>query len=156
MMRVLLVDDEPRLCSAWERLFAMRTDMQLVGTLLQADGLQNAVATLTPDIVVIDLTMPGEDPLEAVRKVIAAHPEIKVIVFSGHSGVEHINAAFDAGAAGYMDKLTPPSKIFTLIQSIAAGETVFPSVLVDPGTVIRFPATSGTLKNTSAPPSGGR
>jgi len=64
MIKVLFADDEPKLLQAWERLFTAQPDMELVGTLPDAEGLADAAAALKPDIAVVDLSMPGRDPLD--------------------------------------------------------------------------------------------
>lgn len=129
VIRVLFVDDEVRLRRAWEKLFSSRTDMVLVGTLAQADGLVGAATELSPDIAVVDLTMPGIDPLKAIAELAAARPDVRAVVYSGQSDPQLLQAALDAGAWGYIDKLTAPATMFTVLQRVADGEVVFPAWL---------------------------
>jgi len=137
MIKVLFADDEPKLRQAWERLFTAQPDMELVGTLPNAESLVDAVAALKPDIAVVDLSMPGRDPLEEIRRLADVSPNVRAIVYTGHSDVDSIRAAFDAGAWGYLDKLAPPAEMFRVVRVVAGGETVFPPGLAvwvaDPG-----------------------
>jgi two-component system response regulator DesR len=126
MIKVLFADDEPKLRQAWERLFTSQPDMELVGTLADAEGLVDAVTTLKPDIAVLDLSMPGRDPLDEIRRLVVVSPNVRTIVYTGRGDEETIRAAFDAGAWGYLDKLAPPADMFRTVRRVACGEAVFP------------------------------
>jgi two-component system response regulator DesR len=128
MIKVLFVDDEPRLRLAWEKLFASQPDMKLVAVLPRADTVEDAVGALLPDILVMDLNMPGVEPLSVVRSLAASRPEVRSIVYSAHSGPEPVRAAFDAGAWGYLDKLAMATEMFAVIRRVIAGEVVFPQM----------------------------
>lgn len=127
MIKVVLVDDEPRLCRAWETLFATQADMKLVATLPQADSLGAFVAVNSPGVVVVDLTMPGMDPLEAIRGIAESQPDVRCIVYSAHSDMASLRAAYEAGAWGYLDKLAAPNEMFSVIRRVSSGEAVFPT-----------------------------
>lgn len=126
MIRVMLIDDEPRLLRAWKSLFGDRPGMLLVDARSRADGLVAAVEAAKPDIVVIDLTMPGEDPLVAIRDVAAAHPAVRAVAYTGQTDPMLIQEALNAGAWGYVDKLATPAEMFDAIERVAAGDVVFP------------------------------
>lgn len=126
MIKVLFADDEPKLRQAWERLFTSQPDMELVGTLPNAEGLADAVVALKPDVAVLDLSMPGRDPLDEIRRMVVVSPHVRSIVYSGHADLDSIRAAFDAGAWGYLDKLAPPADMFKVVRRVAGGESVFP------------------------------
>lgn len=133
VITVLFVDDDPRLRHVWSRLIDAQPDMKLAGTLAQADGLADAANTLSPDVAIVDLTMPGLDPIEAIRALTAAQSPMRIVVYSGHSDARLMSAAFDAGAWGYIDKLTAPSEALTVLRRVAKGELVFPAQLTTPG-----------------------
>lgn len=126
MIKILFVDDELRLRRAWEKLFHAQSDFTLVGTLAQADDLNASVTACSPDIVVIDLTMPGVDPLLAIRDLGTSHPSVKAVVYSGRSEPEVLRESYDVGAWGYIDKIAPITDMFDTIRRVAAGEMVFP------------------------------
>lgn len=129
MIKVLFVDDEPRLRLAWEKLFASQPDMKLVGCLPRADTVHEAVASLSPNVLVMDLNMPGIDPLAVVRDLASSQPEVRSIVYSAHSGPEPVKAAFDAGAWGYLDKLAMATDMFEVVRRVVSGEVVFPQAM---------------------------
>lgn len=126
MIRVVLVDDEARLRKAWERLFGAREDMELVASLPDTRTLDAVVSEHSPHVVVVDLSVPGEDPIESIRRLRETHPGVRAVVFTGHSDGQFVRAAFDAGAWGYVDKLAEPGELFDAVRRVADGETVFP------------------------------
>lgn len=126
MIEVLLVDDEPGMLGAWERLFAVQPDMRLVGTLPNADELLSAVERLGPTMVVIDLTMPGLDPFRAIAQLHADHPETRIVVFSGMNDEASVRRAVEAGARGFVDKLADPLEMLGALRRVAAGERALP------------------------------
>jgi len=129
-LKIMICDDEPRLCSAWERLLASQKDMDFVGAFECADGLVEAIGTLAPSVVLMDLTMPGRDPIEVLQEASSQHPDSRIIVYSGFSDAETIQKVIDAGAWGLVDKLQPPIEILDAIRRVARGEALLPS---DPG-----------------------
>lgn len=129
MIKVLLVEDDARLRGGWARLFESREDMVLVASLERADGLSEAVEEHSPDIVVIDLTMPGKDPVEAVRELTLSAPHVRSVIYSAHSDFGLMREVFDAGAWAYVDKLRPPAEIFATLKRVAEGELVLPPSL---------------------------
>jgi len=124
---VLLVDDEPRLVQAWIKLFASEPEFDLVATLDTADGLVEKVNEFDPRIVVLDLGLPGIDPLEVLRSLSESRPDVRIVVHSGQSDGRIREAAFDAGAWGFVDKLAPPEEVFSVLRRVAAGEVVLES-----------------------------
>lgn len=133
MIKILYVDDEIRLCKAWEKLFAMQADFELLGTSCRTEAVGGLVQQMGPDILLIDLTMPGDDPLGTIRRMAAEHPGTRSVVYTGRSDMESVRAACDAGAWGYIDKLAEPEEMFTVLRRVAAGETVFPALWGDLG-----------------------
>ena len=122
---VLVVDDVGDISRLYCRAIDQQGDMSCVATLSSADRLLDEVGRRLPDVVLLDLNMHGLDPLEATRRVSAAHPECRILVFSGHSDPETAKAAVDAGAWGLVSKIAPPGDIFDAIRRVASGEMVF-------------------------------
>lgn len=118
-LRVMLVDDQPALLAAWQRFLTLRPDIEVVATLSNADELQSAVATHRPAVVLLDLSMPGTDPLEAVRGLHAQFPEVKFIAFSGYNDAETLDRVHAAGVSAFVDKLLPPQQIVEVLLRIA-------------------------------------
>ncbi len=88
--------------------------------------------SLKPHVAVLDLSMPGADPLAEIKRLSGLIPDVRAIVYSGHADPDLIRAAFDAGAWGFLDKLAPPADMFMVVRRVAAGEAVFPPSLGGP------------------------
>ncbi len=124
--RVLFVDDELRLRKAWEQLLCGQEDLEFVGALGSADDLVTTAARTLADIVLLDLSMPGPNPFDAMTRLAAERPDCRVIVYSGYTDREVVQKAIDAGAWGFVDKIERPSDILAAVRRVALGEVVFP------------------------------
>ena len=121
MITVLVVDDHALVRRGLSDLIASTDDITLVGSL--DDGAQAAekVRELEPDLVLMDLSMPGVDGIEATRAVLAVRPDTKVIMLTSFSENARILAALEAGAVGYLLKDTDPDDITKALRDAAAG-----------------------------------
>lgn len=120
-IRVLCVDDSPELTRAWERYWRRQGDLLPVGSRDRADHLVEAVRQTGAQVVVLDLTMAGRDPLDALRELSFVAPHVRVIVCSGHSDPSVIASAMDAGAWRYVDKADEPHLMLDAIRAAARG-----------------------------------
>ena len=118
-IRLLLVDDNKRLTSAWERLIGQQPDIKLVGTLDRADGLVGATRENSADVILIDLTMDGCDPLEAIAEVTRECPQVHTLIYSARSRSEWHDQARRAGAKDFLDKADDPSAILAAIRRVS-------------------------------------
>ena len=119
-IRVLCIDDNPQFTGAWERLLNMQPDMKAVGSRPNADDLVAAVKDAHADLVLMDLTMSGRDPLEAVKDLTVECPHVRVLVCSGRNDHDVRERSTRAGAWGYVDKLEEPQRILDLIRGVSA------------------------------------
>jgi two-component system NarL family response regulator len=103
-IRVLLVDDESIFLHALRALLEHDGRVEVVGEAVSAQQALDLAATVQPDVVLIDLTLPGMDGFEATRRLIAKSPELKVIAVSGLSNEEAEEAARAAGATTFLYK----------------------------------------------------
>lgn len=126
-IKLLCVDDNAKLRSAWERLLGRESDMELVGVLSTADELVKTACEKSADVVLLDLTMEGKEPLEAVAELARDCPWVKVVIYSGASTPELIDRAMAAGAWGYVDKLAEPASVINAVRRVFAGEVVLPT-----------------------------
>lgn len=124
--RVLYVEDDARLLLAWRKLLEKQPDMHLTATLGRADELTRAVHEQKPDVVMMDLTMHGLEPLKMIRELSAAHPNARVLVYSGRGESELVDAVFEAGAWGFVYKDEETSAVLAAIRRVAKGEVVMP------------------------------
>jgi DNA-binding NarL/FixJ family response regulator len=129
-IRVLIVDDQ-RLVRAGLRMLCESTaGLDVVGE--AADGAQavRSAAELAPDVILMDLRMPGLDGIEATRLVISARPEAKVLALTTFDDDDHLYPALAAGAAGFLVKDTSPAELVDAIRRTADGDfTLSPHLL---------------------------
>jgi DNA-binding NarL/FixJ family response regulator len=129
--RVFLADDHAILRAGLRNLIEAQPDLQVVGEAGDADGLTAVLATAAPDVVSLDLTMPGATGTALVERVGRECPEAKVLVLTMHDDPAYLRAALRAGAAGYVIKATDPAEYLAAIRAVASGETYIDSHLRD-------------------------
>ena len=127
-IKVLLVDDEPRLTDSWAKLIERQSDMVCVGVIDSAGRLDDALTRLSPDIVLMDFTMPGPDPLDVLWELNKTGATARAIIYSGRAEPELVVRAIECGAWGFVDKLSPPADILGAMRAVAAGGQVFPDI----------------------------
>ena len=128
-IRVLLVDDQTLVRTGFRMILDETDDIEVVGE--AADG-PTAVAEalrLEPDLVLMDLRMPGFDGDEATARILVQRPGIRVVVLTTYETDESILTAIEAGASGYLLKAAPQDEILAGIRSVARGEVALaPSI----------------------------
>jgi len=126
--RVLCVDDNSDIALVLQMLIDAEPGMECVGCLQSADHLREEIGRIHPDIVLLDATMPGKNPLDAMGELRAVCPEVKIIVFSGRDTPEFIDKVINSGAWGYVSKNEEPGAIIHAIIAVAAGRVFFSNV----------------------------
>lgn len=121
--RVLCVDDNVDMTAITKMMIDADPSMQCVGCLNSADLLADTVRAMTerPDVVLLDTTMPGADPIDTMRSLTAEFPEVRTIVLSGNEGAALLERAENAGAWGYVSKGKEPEAILHAVREVAAG-----------------------------------
>lgn len=122
VIRVLCVDDHAFLIDGLDARFELEHDIECVGRLLNADGLIDHVAQRRPNVVLLDIEMPGPDPFEAISELQRRHETVRVIMLSAYIRDQYISAAFKAGAWGYISKSDDGSQIIDGIRKVASGQ----------------------------------
>lgn len=120
-IRVLCVDDDRDILDLLYFSLAIEPDMEVVGSLTNADTLLSEVETVVPDIVLLDLTMPGKDASVAIKEVLAAMPGTRIIVHSGITEPDLITQLFGLGACGYVRKGLPRLRLVEVIRNVVSG-----------------------------------
>ena len=123
MIRVLLVEDHALVRDGLERLLRSVDDIAVVGA--AADGAEavELAAAAEPDVVLMDLSMPNVDGIEATRQITGKRPETHVVVLTSFSDRDRILAALDAGAVGYLLKDAEPDELIRGVRAAARGES---------------------------------
>ena len=119
--RVVIADDDAAILDWIGSLLELRFDV--VGRAVNGRELVEAVGTLLPSVVVTDITMPEMDGLEACRLITSKYFGVKVVVISVHNDPVIIQAAFEAGASGYVWKLTGHDELIPAIENVLAGRS---------------------------------
>jgi DNA-binding NarL/FixJ family response regulator len=123
-VRVLLADDDALLRAGLTVVLGVAPDLELVGE--AADGLE-AVArcvALVPDVVLMDVRMPGVDGIEATRRLVAAGLPTRVLVLTTFHDDEYVWGALRAGASGFLLKRASPERLLDAVRTVAAGEAL--------------------------------
>jgi DNA-binding NarL/FixJ family response regulator len=117
---VLCVDDSPQMAGLMERIINREPGMRSLGSLLSADDLVDEVKRLSPQVVLLDLSMPGRDPFQALREITASAPATRVLVVTGHSDPEMTGRALENGATACVIKGSGIDPLLDAIRNAAA------------------------------------
>jgi hemolysin D len=120
-IRILLVDDQQTVRQIWQSYFANQSDLEIVGHAENGAVALTQVAALQPDIVLIDVEMPGMDGLATTQLICDRHPQTKVLVLSSYDHEDYIRKALHAGAKGYLLKTTPAPELIHAIRFVRKG-----------------------------------
>ncbi|SCL34457.1 two component transcriptional regulator, LuxR family [Micromonospora rhizosphaerae] len=125
MIRLLLVDDQHLIRAGLRMLCDAQPDIEVVG---EADNGRDAIslaARLIPDVVVMDLRMPGVDGITATSRILADRPATRVLVLTTFGDDDHLYPALTAGACGFLLKDAPPADLLDGVRRAAAGDSLF-------------------------------
>lgn len=122
MIKILIADDHAILRAGIRALLQLHPDFEVVGE--AGDGKEALVQTQKhhPDVVLMDIGMPGMDGLAATREIVAAHPQVRVLILTQHENREYVLPALKAGAAGYVLKRAPDDSLIQAIRAVHAGQ----------------------------------
>ena len=133
MIRILVVDDHPIVRSGIVGLLEAEPDFDVVGEAVDGETALELAAALAPDLVLMDLRMPGMGGVEATRRILAdalaAGAKRRVLVFTTYESDDRILAAISAGASGYLVKAAPAEELLAGVRAAHAGQTVLAPAL---------------------------
>lgn len=118
----MIADDHTIVRSGVRLLLEGQTDMEVVGEALTGDAAVEMAKTLQPDVVLMDISMPGLDGMQATRRIKEKSPLIGILVLTMHRSDEHFFAMLQAGASGYVLKAAETNELLSAIRSVARGE----------------------------------
>ena len=130
-VRVLVVDDHPVVRSGLRLLLGTIDGLEVVGEAADGESAVRECRLLGPDVVLMDLVMPGIGGLEATRRIRAAQPEVAVLVLTMSDDNDTLRSALRAGARGYLLKEAGQEDIVAAIASVSAGQTVLSSGMAE-------------------------
>jgi two-component system invasion response regulator UvrY len=121
MIKVLLADDHAVVRTGFRLLLQSQPDINVVAEAQSGEAACQMYAELAPDVVVMDLGMPGMGGLEALRRIRAHNPAARVLALSAHDDPMHARRALREGALGFLSKRSAPEALIEAIASVAAG-----------------------------------
>ena len=128
-IRVLLVDDHKMFRAGIRALIASQRDIEVVGEASTGEEALDIVSAVSPDLVLLDIGLPGIGGIEVARRLRSEHPQVQVLALTAHDRPEYFFEILAAEAAGYVLKEAAPTELFTAIRAASRGEAYFyPSV----------------------------
>jgi two-component system, NarL family, response regulator NreC len=128
-IRLLLVDDHEVIRAGLRMLFSAEEDMEIVGEASNAEEAITAVQKLKPDVVLMDVVMPGLSGIEATRRIREVCPETNVLALTMHEDEQYFFEMLHAGASGYVPKRAAPDDLLSAIRVVSRGQVfLYPSV----------------------------
>ena len=121
MIRVLLVDDHAVVRMGFRLLLQSRADISVVAEADSGEAACQLYGELLPDVLVMDLAMPGMGGLEALKRVRARHPKARVLALSAHDDVIHARRTLQEGALGFLSKRGAPEVLLEAVTAVASG-----------------------------------
>jgi DNA-binding NarL/FixJ family response regulator len=121
-IRLLLVDDQQLIRLGMRMVLEADAGFEVVGEAADGHEAVEAVERLRPDVVLMDVRMPGMDGIEATRRVVAAHPESRILILTTFDLDEYAFAGLHAGASGFLLKDARPAELATAIRAVASGD----------------------------------
>ena len=126
MIRVLIVDDHPFVRLGVATLLAQADGIAVVGECSDGSEVLDVAITVEPDVVLMDIHMPGTSGLDATRALLKTRPTVRVLMFTASMVAGHIEEAASAGAVGYLFKGGDAQALLIAVRAVAAGEAVWP------------------------------
>ncbi len=128
-IRVFLVDDHLILREGIRSLLGKVPDIEVVGEAGEGGEAVTKVEQLAPDVVLMDITMPGMSGLEATRQITQKYPQVKVLILTIHETNQYLSQMLQAGASGYVVKTTAASELLSAIRAVHQGDVyLYPSI----------------------------
>jgi DNA-binding NarL/FixJ family response regulator len=130
VITVVVADDQTLVRHGLHLILDAETDLDVVGEAADGREAVDLVERLSPDVVLMDIRMPGLDGVEACRRLVSARSPTRVLVLTTFGGDEYVYAALRAGASGFLLKTAPPEQLIAAIRTVVRGEALLdPHVL---------------------------
>ena len=130
-LRVVVVDDHPVVRTGLKAVLATTAGLEQVGEGSSGAEAVELAERLLPDVIVMDINMPGMDGIEATRQVVARSPSVAVLVLTMHDDDDTVFAAMRAGARGYLLKGSEQEEVTRAINAVAGGDAIFGPAIAD-------------------------
>jgi two-component system, NarL family, response regulator NreC len=148
-IKVLIADDHSVLRTGLRMLLSAQSDIEVVGEAADGVEVSQRAQELRPDVVLLDLSMPGPHSGNVIREVLRACPKTRVLILTMHDDVAYLRSALSAGAAGYLVKKAADTELLSAIRAVHAGRTF---VDLTQGTGVAPLARPGEVAGQGQPP----
>ena len=122
-IKILLVDDHPIVRTGYRHLLQSAAGMVVVAEADDSNSAYEAFKTIEPDIVVMDISLPGVSGIEAMKRMLAHRPQSRFLIFSMHDEAIFVSRAIRSGATGFLSKRSAPEKLIEAVRTVARGDT---------------------------------
>ena len=123
-IRVLLADDQALIRERFAMILGAEADIHIVGSASDGNEAVRLASALSPDVVLMDVRMPGAGGIDATRRIVAAQPSVRIIILTTFDLDEYAFEGLRAGASGFLLKNARPEELISGVRSVAAGEAV--------------------------------
>ena len=124
-VRILIADDHPLVRSGLRALLVAAEDVEVVGEAATGEEAVTLAASVQPEVIVMDLRMPGINGIEATRRIVQAHPQMRILVVTLFEDDDSVFAALRAGARGYLLKDANEVEVLRAIRAVSSGDAIF-------------------------------
>lgn len=146
---VFLADDHTVMRNGLQLILQSEADIKVVGEASDGEAAVNGVLKTRPDVVIMDIAMPGLNGIEAAKKISEVCPSTRIVILSVHSTKEHIFRSLQAGACGYILKESAGSEVIKAVRTVYLGRRYLSEKISE--TVIHDYATQRSLEKTKSP-----
>jgi len=123
-LRIVLAEDHTLVREGTRQLLAQCPDFEVVGETDRGDNAVELAMRLEPDVLILDVRLPGLNGIEAARMIAAQRPAIRMLIVSAYDDQQYVLEALRAGAAGYLLKTAPSAELIHAVRAVASGATV--------------------------------
>ena len=142
--RCLAVDDHPTVRQGLSLLFKEHEDLDLVSEVESGEEALDAVERHNPEVVIMDVRLPGIDGISAIKRIAESSPNVKTVIFSAYGDKRLLSDAISAGARGYVMKGSPPEDLVRAVRTVASGRP-FVDPSLSPALIMTGPASDAPL-----------
>jgi DNA-binding NarL/FixJ family response regulator len=129
VIRVVVVDDHALHRDGTRQILDAYPDLQIIGEAGSGELSLELITQLHPDVVLMDIRLPGMNGIEVTRRLTRDHPDVRVLMVSAYDENEYVRGALEAGAAGYLSKTAPGKELVEAVRAVALGTSVLRSGL---------------------------
>jgi len=150
VIRIMLVDDHAIVRGGFRRLLEQQADFRVVAEAADAERAYALYVEHAPDVVVMDLSMPGVSGLDAIRRIIGRQPAARILVFSMHEDAAVAERAIQLGARGYVTKSNAPEILATAVAEVAAGRLALSPDIAKAIAILKLNGEDNPLQSLTA------